>query len=141
MAVRSLTDIFNPSLRRADLHHYLPTLYFATIMLAHLLDHFLWNPSTARYRSRGGVRAQLSEARQNLAFAALVGLIFVVFLIFKDTAYGREGRAEHWPLVKWRKSWNVSLLSSLWSTLPPIADASFRLLAPRYTTESLAARK
>ncbi|CEH14995.1 glycosyltransferase family 39 protein [Ceraceosorus bombacis] len=89
------------------LHHYLPTLYFATIMLAHLLDHFLWNPSTARYKGKGGVRAPLSEARKNTAFAGFVGLIFVVFLIFKDTAYGREGKAENWPLVKWRKSWNI----------------------------------
>ncbi|KAK0535978.1 Protein O-mannosyltransferase 2 [Tilletia horrida] len=34
------------------IHHYLPTLYFAVIMLVHLLDHFLWNDSTARYRVR-----------------------------------------------------------------------------------------
>ncbi|KAK0548730.1 Protein O-mannosyltransferase 2 [Tilletia horrida] len=34
------------------IHHYLPTLYFAVIIYVHLLDHFLWNDSTARYRVR-----------------------------------------------------------------------------------------
>ena len=29
-------------------HHYLPTLYFAVLVLVHLLDHFLWNDVTAR---------------------------------------------------------------------------------------------
>lgn len=32
------------------IHHYLPTLYFACILYVHVLDHFLFNDATARYK-------------------------------------------------------------------------------------------
>lgn len=96
------------------IHHYLPTLYFAVLMMAHLLDHFLWNPSTARYRIRrsgtgatGRQPTPISETTKNLSFVAISFTIFAVFWWFRDTAWGIDGPVwQRWG-IKWRKSWNI----------------------------------
>lgn len=100
------------------IHHYLPTLYFAVLMLAHLLDHFLWNPSTAQYRRRssggsGGAtapsysRIPLSRTVKNLTFVLTASLIVGVFWFFRDTAWGIDGPVWKRTGWKWRHSWNI----------------------------------
>lgn len=114
------------------IHHYLPTLYFAVIVLVHLLDHFLWNDSTARYRinllaelRRGrlfsgrtnailqsgypapGHGKMLSERTKNITFFAIVFLVISVFLWFRGISFGMYGDIDNWHGLKWRKSWNI----------------------------------
>ncbi|PWN35847.1 putative dolichyl-phosphate-mannose--protein mannosyltransferase [Meira miltonrushii] len=89
------------------IHHYLPTLYFAVLMMAHLLDHFLWNSSTARYRSKKGARIPLSEEIKNITFVLFCSLVIGVFWWFRETAWGIDGPVwSRWG-IKWRKSWNI----------------------------------
>lgn len=89
------------------IHHYLPTLYFAVLMMAHLLDHFLWNHSTARYRSKKGARIPLSEEIKNITFVLFCSLVIGVFWWFRETAWGIDGPVwSRWG-IKWRKSWNI----------------------------------
>lgn len=103
------------------IHHYLPTLYFAVMMLAHLFDHFIFNPSTARYRSRassrgisapvsggGQTRVPLSESTKNAVFVATLAVIVGTFWWFHGVSYGMAGsmKEHHWGLG-WRKSWNI----------------------------------
>ncbi|KAG9045476.1 Protein O-mannosyltransferase 2 [Tulasnella sp. UAMH 9824] len=77
------------------LHHYLPTLYFSVIMLAHFFDHFVF---TAR---------RLSENVKTGVFILTYVTIVGVWWWFKDIAMGIEGPiADHWGLG-WRKTWNI----------------------------------
>lgn len=114
------------------IHHYLPTLYFAVIVFVHLLDHFLWNPSTARYRFdlghflrtgrlvvgksaarvREGVNAPcagtpLSTASKNWLFVGLVAVLLGTFLWFRAISFGMYGDISTWHGLKWRSSWNI----------------------------------
>lgn len=78
-------------------------------MLAHLLDHFLWNTSTARYPSRlsRGQRVVLSETTKNITFVVLSGAVICVFWFFRETAWGIEGPIANKKGFKWRHSWNI----------------------------------
>ncbi|TRM61270.1 glycosyltransferase family 39 protein [Schizophyllum amplum] len=77
------------------LHHYLPTLYFAVLMLGHLLDHFIF---TSR---------RLTEKTKLIAFGSIAFTIFACFWWFKAVSFGIDGPInEHWGLG-WRKSWNI----------------------------------
>lgn len=85
----------------------LPTLYFAVMMFIHLLDHLLWNSSTAQYRTRTKGRHPLSEVVKNASFAVMVISTISVFWFFRHTAWGIEGPVwKKWG-YKWRKSWNI----------------------------------
>ncbi|EPS95451.1 hypothetical protein FOMPIDRAFT_71065 [Fomitopsis schrenkii] len=77
------------------LHHYLPTLYFAVLTAAHVLDHFVF---TSR---------RLSEKTKWIIFSTVAFLIFATFWWFKGVAFGIDGPiGEHWGL-KWRSTWNL----------------------------------
>lgn len=77
------------------IHHYLPTLYFAVLMLAHLIDHFVF---TAR---------RLSERTKWTVFWVCVTSIVGTFWWFKGVAFGIDGPInDHWGL-QWRKTWNI----------------------------------
>lgn len=114
------------------IHHYLPTLYFAVIVMAHLLDHFFWNDATARYRidlgqflrtgrlSTGKASAwlhdapnppsrgtPLSERTKNILFGVAVLLLFGIFWWFRAISFGMSGDISEWHGLKWRKSWNI----------------------------------
>ncbi|KAJ7490760.1 glycosyltransferase family 39 protein [Mycena latifolia] len=77
------------------LHHYLPTLYFAVLMFAHVLDHFIFS---AR---------RVVPAFKAAAFTVCAGAIVGTFWWFKSVAFGIDGPiAEHKGLL-WRKTWNI----------------------------------
>ncbi|KAJ6570281.1 glycosyltransferase family 39 protein [Mycena vulgaris] len=76
-------------------HHYLPTLYFAVLMLAHLLDHFIFSSRRLVLRTKA------------IAFGVCAGSIVFCFWWFKGVSFGIDGPiAEHKGLL-WRKSWNI----------------------------------
>lgn len=73
------------------LHHYLPTLYFAVLMLAHVFDHFIF--SSKRY----------TQKTKSIAFGVIAGVITFTFWWFKGVAFGIDGPVnDHWGL-EWRK--------------------------------------
>jgi dolichyl-phosphate-mannose-protein mannosyltransferase len=86
------------------LHHYLPTLYFAVIMLTHMLDHFLFNPSTARY---GKSKKQLPAWLRNSLFVFIILSTYLVFQHFSHASYGFFGPANAVKLTQWRSTWNI----------------------------------
>ncbi|KAI0050885.1 glycosyltransferase family 39 protein [Auriscalpium vulgare] len=76
-------------------HHYLPTLYFAVLMAAHLLDHFFFTSK------------RLSENTKSIIFGSTAVAIVGMFWWFRGVAWGIEGPInDHWGLG-WRKSWNI----------------------------------
>ncbi|KAG8908186.1 Protein O-mannosyltransferase 2 [Tulasnella sp. 403] len=76
-------------------HHYLPTLWFAIIMLGHMLDHFIF---TAH---------RLNETVKSAFFVLFASIIVGVFWWFRGIAFGIEGPiGDYWGLG-WRKSWNI----------------------------------
>ncbi|KAF7375276.1 Glycosyltransferase family 39 protein [Mycena sanguinolenta] len=78
-------------------HHYasLPTLYFAVLMFAHILDHFIFSSRT------------LPLAAKGVAFGICAGAVAGTFWWFKGVAFGIDGPInEHWGLL-WRKTWNI----------------------------------
>lgn len=89
--------------RTVYLHHYLPTLYFAVIMLVHLLDHLLWNSTTAQYRGK-----QLPLWVRNLTFIIIVLTVVAAFWTFRMNAYGLHGPASRLQKVTWRSSWTLA---------------------------------
>lgn len=90
------------------LHHYLPILYFAVLMLVHLIDHFVWRPSTAVYAFGASRRKQpLSEALKNAVFVVSVVAITAAFWWFRGNSYGFKGDIKSHKGLKWRKSWNI----------------------------------
>lgn len=73
------------------LHHYLPTLYFAVLMLGHLFDHLI-------FKSR-----RLKQQTKWIVFGLATGIIVGTFWWFSGVAFGIEGPIkEHWGLL-WRK--------------------------------------
>ncbi|KAG9226494.1 hypothetical protein CCMSSC00406_0005839 [Pleurotus cornucopiae] len=76
-------------------HHYLPTLYFAVLMLAHLLDHFIFS-------SR-----RLTQKTKWISFGVCFFLIFGCFWWFKGLAFGIDGPIGDHKGLGWRKSWNI----------------------------------
>lgn len=78
------------------LHHYMPPLWFAVLLLGHLLDHFVFSS------------ARLTPRAKKLAFGAYAAAVVGVFFWFKGVSFGIDGPIEeHWGL-RWRRSWNVS---------------------------------
>ncbi|KAJ7074018.1 glycosyltransferase family 39 protein [Mycena amicta] len=76
-------------------HHYLPTLYFAVLMFAHMLDHFIF--TSPRFGITG----------RALAFGICASSVLAVFWWFKGMAFGIDGPIKaHWGLL-WRKTWNI----------------------------------
>jgi len=76
-------------------HHYLPTLYFAVLMFAHLLDHFIFSSRRLILRTK------------TIAFGICAGSIVLCFWWFKGVAFGIDGPiADHKGLL-WRKTWNI----------------------------------
>ncbi|KAI0345390.1 glycosyltransferase family 39 protein [Trametopsis cervina] len=93
-------------------HHYLPTLYFSVLMLAHLIDHFLF--STKRF----------TEKTKWIAFGVITFIIVATFWWFKGVAFGIDGPIdEHWGLL-WRK---VSIFSTLYRISLTITMLFFRV--------------
>ena len=65
-------------------------MYFSVLMLAHLLDHFVFS---AR---------RLSDRTKQIVFGVCVFIIVACFWWFKGVAFGIDGPInDHWGL-KWR---------------------------------------
>ncbi len=98
------------------------------IVFVHLLDHFFFNTSTARYRLRspaaaaaavtaasssgysatsGGLRVPLSTQARNLIFLLAAGAVVGTFLWFHGVSFGMFGPINSWWGLRWRKSWNI----------------------------------
>ena len=100
----------------------LPTLYFSVLMLAHLIDHFI-------FASR-----RFTEKTKWIVFGVCAGSIVLCFWWWKGVAFGILGPAhEHWGL-KWRK---VSLLSAC--IIDSFANVAFRSSRRGTSTTNVAA--
>lgn len=77
------------------LHHYLPTLYFAVLMLAHVLDHFIFSSKL------------LTTKVKNITFGAFAFLLLFSFWWFKGVAFGIDGPIAEHKGLQWRSSWNI----------------------------------
>lgn len=73
------------------IHHYLPTLYFAVLMVGHLFDHFV-------FKSR-----RLKNVTKYAIFAIFTGTVVGTFWWFRAVSFGLDGPIkENWGLL-WRK--------------------------------------
>jgi len=77
------------------LHHYLPTLWFAVLMLGLLFDHLVF-----------GAR-RLSERVKSIVFIGSVGAIVGTFWWFHNAAFGFDGPIRDHRWLQWRSSWNI----------------------------------
>ncbi|CAK5268589.1 unnamed protein product [Mycena citricolor] len=77
------------------LHHYLPTLYFSVLMVAHLLDHFVFSSRRWSMRVKIGV------------FGFCAGSVLLTFWWFKGVAFGIDGPIQKHKGLLWRESWNI----------------------------------
>jgi len=77
------------------IHHYLPTLYFAILMFAHMMDHFFF--TSRRY----------TDKTKHMIFGFTSFTIFAVFWWFRAVAWGIEGPIREYHGRGWRKSWNL----------------------------------
>ncbi|KAK7032753.1 glycosyltransferase family 39 protein [Favolaschia claudopus] len=76
-------------------HHYLPTLYFAVLMFAHMLDHFVFS-------SR-----QLAPLVKQITFGICASAVIGTFWWFKGVAFGIDGPIGEHKGLAWRKTWNI----------------------------------
>jgi dolichyl-phosphate-mannose-protein mannosyltransferase len=73
------------------IHHYLPTLYFAVLMVGHLFDHFI-------FKSR-----RIKETTKWAIFGIASGIVIGVFWWFRGVAFGIEGPIKEHKGLLWRK--------------------------------------
>ncbi|KAJ2801898.1 Protein O-mannosyltransferase 2, partial [Coemansia helicoidea] len=74
-------------------HHYLPSLYFALLLLAFELDHFFRGWRRGRYL--------------RVAALAAGAVAFVVFLYFAPFTYGWDRPAKELAGRRWLSTWNI----------------------------------
>ncbi|CAA7271132.1 unnamed protein product [Cyclocybe aegerita] len=77
------------------LHHYLPTLYFAVLMLSHVLDHYIF--SSRRF----------TQQTKAIIFGVLAFALILCFWWFKGVAFGIMGPVNEHKGLGWRESWNI----------------------------------
>lgn len=77
------------------IHHYLPTLYFAVLMLGHVIDHFVL--SSKRF----------SERTKWISFGICVFAIVGCFWWFSGLAFGVIGPINDYWGLQWRSTWNI----------------------------------
>lgn len=74
-------------------HHYMPALYFAILVLGYVVGEIgLHLPSTVRMGM----------------YALLYGLVVGVFALFRDISFGMEGDALQYAHLKWLPSWRLA---------------------------------
>ena len=75
----------------ADPAHQLPTLYFSVLMVAHLLDHFIF--SSQRYTQR----------TKSIVFGLCAVAVVANFWWFRGLAFGVDGPIKDYTGLQWRK--------------------------------------
>lgn len=81
-------------MRRATAHHassQLPTLWFAVLMIGHMLDTFLFQSSKRSNRAKW------------IWFGLFAGSVFVCFMWFRGVAFGITGPIKDHTGLRWRK--------------------------------------
>jgi dolichyl-phosphate-mannose--protein O-mannosyl transferase len=78
----------------------LPTLYFAVLMLSHVLDHFIF--SSKRY----------TKKTKNVIFGVVGFIIVFNFWWFKGVVFGIPGPIGEHKGLQWRKVCNSVFLNS-----------------------------
>lgn len=77
------------------LHHYLPALWFAVIMLGWTIDHSI-------FQSRA-----MGQRTKSIVFVVCAVALAGVWFWFKGVSFGIYGDInDHWGL-QWRKNWNI----------------------------------
>ena len=76
---------------KSDFIFQLPTLYFAVLMLSHVLDHFIF--SSRRYTTK----------TKNIVFGVLAFILILNFWWFKGVVFGIEGPIDEHKGLQWRK--------------------------------------
>ena len=76
------------------LHHYLPALYFAILVLGLVLDHTL-------------MRRNIPERFKWFVFAVLAINTVVTFYHFRGVVFGMTGPIAQHKHLRWRGSWNI----------------------------------
>ncbi|TIB13888.1 hypothetical protein E3P92_02117 [Wallemia ichthyophaga] len=76
------------------LHHYLPALYFAVLVLALVLDHVVF-------------KRNVSEGVKWFVFAVLALNTLLTFYHFRGVVFGMEGPMSRHKHLGWRSSWNI----------------------------------
>jgi dolichyl-phosphate-mannose-protein mannosyltransferase len=74
------------------LHHYFPALYFSMLMAAFMFDHFT---------------ISCKPKTKNIIFGVYYSLIIIVFVYFKDIAFGINYPASELKSRKWLSTWNI----------------------------------
>ena len=99
--IRPKADLFL-SYQSNLLYRQLPTLYFAVLMFAHVLDHCFFSAK------------RFSEKSKNVIFGVNVFLQLAMFYWFKELAWGIEGPISEYQHRGWRSV----------SSFTPVLDAT-----------------
>ncbi|TIC09927.1 glycosyltransferase family 39 protein [Wallemia mellicola] len=76
------------------LHHYLPALYFAILVMGLVLDHLIF-------------KRQIPEKFKWFVFGLLAVNTIVTFYHFNGVVFGMVGPISKHKHLKWRNSWNI----------------------------------
>ncbi|TIB70547.1 hypothetical protein E3Q23_04134 [Wallemia mellicola] len=76
------------------LHHYLPALYFAILVMGLVLDHLIF-------------KRQIPERIKWFVFGLLAVNTIVTFYHFNGVVFGMVGPISKHKHLKWRNSWNI----------------------------------
>ena len=69
----------------------LPTLYFAVLMLSHVLDHFIFSSRRLTFKMKA------------IVFGGITVVLLFTFWWFKGVAFGIDGPINDHPGLQWRK--------------------------------------
>ncbi|KAL3229073.1 Dolichyl-phosphate-mannose--protein mannosyltransferase 2 [Nakaseomyces bracarensis] len=78
-------------------HHYLPALYFAFIILTYCVEAI-----TKRW-----VKSKCGRVMRILTFVVFTGSVIACFAYFSPISFGMEGPARRYDYLKWISTWDI----------------------------------
>lgn len=78
-------------------HHYLPALYFALIILTYCVEVI-----TKRW-----IKSKCGKIMRLVTFAVFTGSVIGCFWYFAPISFGMEGPARNYAYLKWVKTWDI----------------------------------